>query len=764
VKFYPTISTFLKLLVISHLLETPLKPNLLKLSSASALALALAFAFSPAYAVSVRWPAENIEIDVQFDVQKHTLSGLARLTIPAKGLKSAGFLLNKKFTVESAAIGGEALVLTRVEDFDTTEVTSVYGLYGRWNPSDAAFYVGKLSKNQLKVKTPVILEVRYTGELHVPPDKRQFSRDRIAFEVNGAIGIEGIYLSGGAFWYPLLPDCPTPYSLTARLPKGWQCVTDGVGSVTKQTPEYDQITYTSQIPTTGLNFAAGPFQVSSVQLDKITIQAYFLPAEADLAPGYLKAARKFILMYSNLIGPYPFSKFAIVDNFLPTGYGMPGWTALGSEVIRLPFIKDISLGHEILHNWFGNSLLVDYRYGNWCEGLTAYLADYKYKADIDSLAAMDYRMNLMRDYADLVSAEGDYPLADFTERSNPGDRAIGYGKGMMVFHMLRNIMNMQDTTLFIDMLKYVYKQNAFKRPISWKTWREAAEQRIGQPLDWFFEQWIEWKGVPEIAIREARLELERGSWRLIMEIVTKSDARRSYMYFLPVRGFSDEGRVDYNVYIRESPQRVIVGGPGNLELVQLDPDFHLFRKIYSSEKPLTLAAFFGDKNGLLVVPTQGMLAAAYRQAAEGLKSEGQKVITDDEYLTLDGEPKSLWIFGSPEDNKLWNSFSLPTEKFEWLPGRAARWKEDKSIPAGFNFRKEMFRGSAHTATLIAWHPKAEGEKCIIFSIALPNADPIQGTRKISHYGKYSYLLFEGENNIQKGAWPAAGQSPMVWQP
>ncbi|MBM3327253.1 MAG: M1 family metallopeptidase, partial [Calditrichaeota bacterium] len=262
-----------------------MKPNLLKLSSASALALALAFAFSPAYAVSVRWPAENIEIDVQFDVQKHTLSGLARLTIPAKGLKSAGFLLNKKFTVESAAIGGEALVLTRVEDFDTTEVTSVYGLYGRWNPSDAAFYVGKLSKNQLKVKTPVILEVRYTGELHVPPDKRQFSRDRIAFEVNGAIGIEGIYLSGGAFWYPLLPDCPTPYSLTARLPKGWQCVTDGVGSVTKQTPEYDQITYISQIPTTGLNFAAGPFQVSSVQLDKITIQAYFLPAEADLAPG-----------------------------------------------------------------------------------------------------------------------------------------------------------------------------------------------------------------------------------------------------------------------------------------------------------------------------------------------------------------------------------------------------------------------------------------------------------------------------------------------
>ena len=42
----------------------------------------------------------------------------------------------------------------------------------------------------------------------------------------------------------------------------------------------------------------------------------------------------------------------------------------------LPFILTSSYPHEILHNWWGNCVYVDYATGNWCEGLTAYLADH----------------------------------------------------------------------------------------------------------------------------------------------------------------------------------------------------------------------------------------------------------------------------------------------------------------------------------------------------------------------------------------------------
>jgi len=50
-------------------------------------------------------------------------------------------------------------------------------------------------------------------------------------------------------------------------------------------------------------------------------------------------------------------------------------------VVRLPFITETSLGHEVLHSWFGNSVEVDAGQGNWCEGLTTYLADQAFAAD-----------------------------------------------------------------------------------------------------------------------------------------------------------------------------------------------------------------------------------------------------------------------------------------------------------------------------------------------------------------------------------------------
>ena len=55
---------------------------------------------------------------------------------------------------------------------------------------------------------------------------------------------------------------------------------------------------------------------------------------------------------------------------------MPSFTLLGPQIIRFPFILTSSYPHEILHNWWGNSVFVDETRGNWCEGLTAYIADH----------------------------------------------------------------------------------------------------------------------------------------------------------------------------------------------------------------------------------------------------------------------------------------------------------------------------------------------------------------------------------------------------
>jgi hypothetical protein len=105
-------------------------------------------------------------------------------------------------------------------------------------------------------------------------------------------------------------------------------------------------------------------------------------------------------MYEDMLGPYPFRRFAVVENILPTGYGMPTFTLLGRQVLKLPFIPETSLGHEILHSWFGNSVYVDYAKGNWSEGLTSYLADHYYDALKEK--GWQYRKKIIENYESYV--------------------------------------------------------------------------------------------------------------------------------------------------------------------------------------------------------------------------------------------------------------------------------------------------------------------------------------------------------------------------
>ena len=95
-------------------------------------------------------------------------------------------------------------------------------------------------------------------------------------------------------------------------------------------------------------------------------------------------------------------------------YGMPSFTLLGSRVIRFPFILHSSYPHEILHNWWGNSVYVDYDSGNWAEGLTSYLADHLIKEQRGGGSA--YRRNVLHKYTSYVSRQGDFPLTDFRSR------------------------------------------------------------------------------------------------------------------------------------------------------------------------------------------------------------------------------------------------------------------------------------------------------------------------------------------------------------
>ena len=50
---------------------------------------------------------------------------------------------------------------------------------------------------------------------------------------------------------------------------------------------------------------------------------------------YTERTQHYIAMYEEMIGPYPYAKFATVENWFPTGYGMPSFTFLGDRVMEI---------------------------------------------------------------------------------------------------------------------------------------------------------------------------------------------------------------------------------------------------------------------------------------------------------------------------------------------------------------------------------------------------------------------------------------------
>ena len=154
-------------------------------------------------------------------------------------------------------------------------------------------------------------------------------------------------------------------SSAAAAPDGWHLISQGNGTSRDQAGQahWDSGGLVDEIYLVG-----GPLTPYQEAAGAVAAQVYLREPDAALADRYLSATAQYIEMYRGLIGPYPYGKFALVENFWETGYGMPSFTLLGPQIIRFPFILTSSYPHEILHNWWGNSVFVDYPTGNWCEG------------------------------------------------------------------------------------------------------------------------------------------------------------------------------------------------------------------------------------------------------------------------------------------------------------------------------------------------------------------------------------------------------------
>ena len=122
------------------------------------------------------------------------------------------------------------------------------------------------------------------------------------------------------------------YDVRITLPEGWAAVTQG-------TAQADASRWIVSTKSEALTVVANRFVVKTRTWkaqsgQAIQLATYLFPDDAALADEYLDASARYLDAYIPLLGAYPFSQFAVVENFFSSGLGMPSFTLLGSGVIK----------------------------------------------------------------------------------------------------------------------------------------------------------------------------------------------------------------------------------------------------------------------------------------------------------------------------------------------------------------------------------------------------------------------------------------------
>ena len=495
---------------------------------------------------------------------------------------------------------------------------------------------------------------------------------------------------------------------------------------------FDHVTYEYQITSETI---AVTFVVEEREHRGIKLYTFFFEKDEQLSRTYLEKTAGYIDLYSEMIAPYPFKKFAVVENFLPTGYGMPSFTLLGSTVLRLPFIPDTSLGHEVAHSWWGNSVYMGPSGGNWVEALTTYASDYLYARQKGKKEALENRLEQVRGYANYAGASAT-ALKDFSDATTPETRVVGYNKGMMVFNMLEAELGDE---AFNRGLKKLYNDHAFSRA-SWADIRTAFEAASGADLGWFFDQWVGRTGGPRLRLGVVTVSRDGDSYTTGFEITQHT--KEPYRLTLPVAVHTAGGDVLERINVEKASEKITIKTAMAPLGLTVDPEYQNFRVLWPEELPPSFGACFGDPATVAVLPSDGPARARYAAAAESLSRDfNLETATDAEAGVRDFiGSSSLLIFGSPEENRVARLAGAH------LAGRLKI--EEKS----FTIEGTRYDRAGTVAAVAVRNANDPARTiCLIISGA-GDKETLRGAQRLRYFSRSGYIIFPGGDKVEKGGF------------
>lgn len=226
---------------------------------------------------------------------------------------------------------------------------------------------------------------------------------------------------------------------------------------------------------------------------------YLYPEDAAAGGKQFGATSAMMRFFTSRVGPYPYGKLAIAQS--TTRYG-------GMENSGAIFLAEKSIGgdtwleglvaHEMAHQWFGDSVTPERWHDLWLsEGFATYFGALFLEHAYGREMFVQRMMRARKEYFDKFR---DDPTPVFDPSISDPARLLGpnvYQKGAWTLHMLRRLVG--DEAFFAGIADYyaAYRD----RNASTSDFQAVMSRHAGQPLDWFFRQWIYGRSYPILSAR-----------------------------------------------------------------------------------------------------------------------------------------------------------------------------------------------------------------------------------------------------------------------
>src|SRR5262245_16384636 len=403
-----------------------------------------------------------------------------------------------------------------------------------------------------------------------------------------------------------------------------------------------------------ITVAASEFVAFHDRVDDLPVE-YYVTRNVDepTARRFMGKTPRMIRFFNLKTGhQYPYSKYAQVC--LPEfGGGMENTSAtsmtdsaLIDEIEGLEQDHDGLVAHELAHQWFGDLLTCKDWSHLWLnEGFASYFDPLFTQYD---RGEDEFRLRMDDERKSYLESDRQYrrPIVEnrYTSPMLMFD-GMTYAKGGCVLHMLRGLCG--EEGWWRGIRRYIADHRF--QVVETDDFRKAMEAAMGKDLKWFFDQWLDKAGHPELKVRwhyeeadkTARIKVEQTQksdeqtplFRLPTALEITEDGGKSRVVPIVIDGANHE----FVILVTSKPKMVLIDPEGWL-IKEIDFAKSVEENLYQLQHASSVLSRLEAARAL--VKQSGEKPEVEKALAEAWKEE-KSVTAKTEMVKLIGEPDEL---------------------------------------------------------------------------------------------------------------------------